>query len=112
MLALLLRAPASAAGVAAIPTLLLENSRAKVWSLTLEPGQSTAQHTHELDEIVICLESSKLRVTKAGPEPEGETVYPKFGEVSMPAVKGVTHVLTNVGDTRYRQISIELKADR
>ena len=27
----------------------------------------------------------------------------------MPDVKGTTHTLTNVGDTRYSHISIELK---
>ena len=104
-----LREPAGAAGAPGIPTLLFENARVKGWSLTLEPGQSTPVHTHELDEIVICLESSKLRITKPGPEPEGQTVQPQFGEVFMPPVKGVTHVLTNAGATRYRQISIELK---
>ena len=109
MLTVFLRAQVSAVGAVAAPTLLLENSRVKAWSLTLEPGQSTPQHTHELDEIVICLESSTLRITKAGPEPEGQTMQPNFGEVFMPPVKGVTHVLTNVGETRYRQVSIELK---
>ena len=99
----------TAAGTSAEPILLFENNRVKAWSLTLEPGQSTPQHTHQLEEIVICLGSSKLRSLKPGPEPEGETVHPKFGEVFMPPVKGLTHVLTNVGDTRYRQISIELK---
>src|SRR5713101_6759871 len=99
----------SAAGSVVPPMLLFENNRVKAWNLTLEPGQSTPQHTHELDEIVICLESSKLRITKAGPEPEGQTMQPNFGEVFMPPVKGVTHVLTNVGETRYRQVSIELK---
>jgi predicted metal-dependent enzyme (double-stranded beta helix superfamily) len=99
----------TAAGTIAEPILLFENNRVKAWSLTLEPGQSTPQHTHQLEEIVICLESSKLRSLKPGPEPEGETVHSKFGEVFMPPVKGLTHVLTNVGDTRYRQISIELK---
>lgn len=105
----LLRVPAGAAAAAGVPTLLFENNRVKAWSLTLEPGQSTAIHTHELDEIVICLESSKLRISKPGPEPEGQTLQPQFGEVFMPPVKGVTHVLTNAGATRYRQISIELK---
>ncbi len=109
MLTVFLRAQVSAAGTVSTPALLFENSRVKAWSLTLEPGQSTPQHTHELDEIVICLESSKLRITKAGPEPEGQTMQPNLGEVSMPPVKGVTHVLTNVGETRYRQVSIELK---
>ena len=109
VLTVFLHAQVSAAGTVAAPALLFENTRVKAWSLTLEPGQSTPQHTHELDEIVICLESSKLRITKAGPEPEGQTMQPNLGEVFMPPVKGVTHVLTNVGETRYRQVSIELK---
>lgn len=107
-LIVVLRMPAGAAAIG-MPTLLFENTRVKAWSLTLEPGQSTAIHTHELDEIVICLESSKLRISTPGPEPEGQTLQPQFGEVFMPPVKGVTHVLTNTGTTRYRQISIELK---
>ena len=105
----LTQVPVSAAGSVVPPMLLFENNRVKAWNLTLEPGQSTPQHTHELDEIVICLESSKLRILKPGPEPEGETIQPGVGDVFIPPVKGVTHVLTNVGDTRYRQISIELK---
>jgi predicted metal-dependent enzyme (double-stranded beta helix superfamily) len=109
LLTVLWRTQVSAAGAVAAPALLFENSRVKAWSLTLEPGQATPQHTHELDEIVICLESSKLRITKAGPEPEGQTMQPNVGDVFMPPVKGVTHVLTNVGETRYRQVSIELK---
>jgi len=108
-LAILLHTPESLAGPTAEPILLLENDRARVWSLTLEPGQSTPVHTHELDEIVICLQSAKIRISKPGPESEGETVQPKFGDVFMPKVKGVTHVLTNSGESRYRQISIELK---
>jgi len=99
----------SVAASTAQPILLFENDRVKAWNLTLEPGQSTPQHTHQLDEIVICLESSRLRIVKPGPEPEGETVHPNAGDVFMPKVKGVTHVLTNAGETRYRQISIELK---
>jgi hypothetical protein len=60
VLAVFWRAPVSAAGAVAAPALLFENNRVKAWSLTLEPGQATSQHPHQLDEIVICLESSKL----------------------------------------------------
>lgn len=91
------------------PKLLFENSRVKIWTLVLEPGQSTPVHTHDVDEIVICLESSKIKISKPGPEPETEMVQPTAGTAFSPAVKGITHVLTNAGDTRYRQISIELK---
>src|SRR5918992_1241932 len=97
----LLYTPVSIAAATAEPILVLETDRVKAWSLTIEPGQSTPQHTHEVDEIVICLESSKLRITKPGPEPEGETAQPKVGDVFMPKVKGVTHILTNTGTSRY-----------
>lgn len=111
VVALLLLAYGSlgAAGPVAHPILLLENDRVRVWSLTLEPGQSTAKHTHELDEIVVCLEGGRIKSLRPGPEPEGETFQPSAGEVFMPPVKGITHILTNIGTTRYKQISIELK---
>ncbi len=108
-LAVLLYTPVNAAGTTVKPTLLIDHERIAVWKLVLEPGQSTRQHTHQFDEVVICLAGSKLRATKAGPEPERQTHYPEAGQVIMPSVKGVTHTLTNVGDTRYSQISIELK---
>ena len=106
---LLTRASAGITGSVATPTRLFENERVKAWSLTLEPGQSTAKHTHELDEVVVCLEGSRLRITTSGSEPESETVHPSAGDVFMPPVKGVTHILTNIGATPYRQVSIELK---
>ena len=103
------RASQSLAQTATEPVLVFENDRIKAWSLTLEPGQSTPQHTHQLDEIVVCLESSKLRIILPGPDADGQTAQPKNGEVFMPKVKGGTHTLTNVGPTRYKHISIELK---
>jgi len=108
-LAFLFHIPDSTAGTTVTPTLLFENERVRAWSLTLEPGQSTPVHTHELDEIVICLEGGTLHVIKAGQEASPDIVQPKFGAVFMPKVKGVTHTLTNAGETRYRQVSIELK---
>ena len=108
-LAVLLYMPVSAAGTTVKPILLIDHERIAVWKLVLEPGQSTRQHTHQFDEVVICLAGSKLRATKAGPEPERQTHYPEAGQVIMPPVKGVTHTVTNVGDTRYSQISIKLK---
>ena len=107
--AVLMQAPAYAVGTIVEPRLLINHDRIKVWRLILVPGQSTRQHTHKFEEVVICLEGSKLRSTQPGPEPERETHHPEAGQVIMPKVKGVTHVLTNVGTTRYSQISIELK---
>jgi len=101
--------PVSAAGTTVKPVLLIDHERIAVWKLGLEPGQSTRQHTHQFDEVVICLQGSKLWATLAGPEPERQTHYPEAGQAIMPPAKGVTQTLTNVCDTRYRQISIELK---
>ena len=108
-LTVLVYTPVNATGTTVKPLLLIDHERITVWKLVLEPGQSTRQHTHQFDEVVIFLEGSKLRATSAGPEPERQTHYPEAGQVIMPPVKGVTHTLTNVGDTRYSQISIELK---
>ena len=71
----LLYTPVNAAGTTVAPLLLIDNDRIKVWKLTLEPGQSTKQHTHQFDEVVICLMGSKLRATKAGPEPELSLIH-------------------------------------
>ena len=107
--AVLIHTPGYAAGTIVEPRLLINHDRIAVRRLVLEPGQSTRRHTHKFEEVVICLEGSKLRSTQPGPEPERETHYPEAGQVFMPKVKGLTHVLTNVGTTRYTQISIELK---
>lgn len=104
-----LQLPVSLAGTTTDPVVVLENDQVRVLSLTLEPGQATPVHTHQLDEIVICLEGGKLRITVPNGDAEGTVAQPKFGDVFMPKVKGVTHVLANAGTTRYRQISIELK---
>src|SRR5215831_13202944 len=87
MLAFLFHVPNSIAGAAATPTLLFENERVRAWSLTLEPGQSTSVHTHELDEIVIRLEGGTLHLVKAGQESSPDIVQPKFGAVFMLKVK-------------------------
>src|SRR5258706_11309722 len=78
-LAFLFHVPDSIAGASAAPTLLFENERVRAWNLTLEPEQSTPVHTHELDEIVVCLEGGTLYVTKAGQEASPDIVQPKFG---------------------------------
>ena len=108
-LAFLFRIPVSSASATVEPTLLLDNARIRAWNLTLDPGQATPVHAHQLDEIVVCLESGQLTITKPGLEVDSQTVHPQFGEVFMPKVKGVTHMLTNSGESRYRQVSIELK---
>jgi hypothetical protein len=46
-----LRVPVSIAAATAEPMLVFETDRVKAWSLTIEPGQSTPQHTHELEAI-------------------------------------------------------------
>ncbi len=106
---LVLQASSTSAGTTVESTILLDHPRVQVTRLVLRPGQSTKQHTHKFDEVVICLGGSKLRSTSVGPEPERQTHYPEAGTVFMPKVKGTTHTLTNVGTEIYKQIAIALK---
>lgn len=99
----------AAIGSTAEPRLLIDNDKIRVSRLVLEPGQSTPKHTHEFQELAICLRGGKLRTTIPGPEPQGETHYPRAGQVFMPNVQGVTHILTNTGTSPYEQITVELK---
>ena len=106
---LVLQTSSTSAGTTVEPVILLDHPRVRVTRLILRPGQSTKQHTHKFDEVVICLGGSKLRTTSVGPEPERQTHYPEAGAVFMPDVKGSTHTLTNVGTDIYKQIAIALK---
>ena len=100
-------------------TKMLENDRATVWELVLEPGESTGVHTHEHSYIIQVLEGSTLEATDAEGSPagtielkEGETYWVPVenGEVVLGELRApATHNAKNVGQSRYREILVEVK---
>jgi beta-alanine degradation protein BauB len=82
-----------------------EHDRVKVWELVLEPGESSEWHRHEHDYIFVVLEPAPLRTDY---DDGTSRVYPSHvGEVLYTPPS--THRVTNVGQTRYRNVIIELK---
>lgn len=86
---------------------VLENERVRVFRVTLEPGQSGPMHTHTVPILAIALTSAELEVTtegKAQPErvkrPEGNVLWRS---------EAVTHLIKNVGKTRYEGVDVEFK---
>lgn len=98
---------------------LLENDKVIVWDLTLEPGERTGVHTHELDYMIHVLEGATLRaydgdgtVMADVPLNVDDTFYfavedgiASAGELQTNA----THEAENVGPGRYREIMVEVK---
>ena len=89
--------------------LLFENDRVRVWDLSLEPGQSTGQHRHELPYFYVVIGDGRLqRVDADGARSEPKRM--QDGEVHFREVDGhAVHEAVNVGDTPWRNIVVELK---
>lgn len=85
---------------------IFENEHARVWEITLAPGESQTWHRHENPYLVLALEGADNRIDPAsGGEPRivqeeaGGVVFRPAGEV---------HMLTNQGTTTYRSRLVEL----
>ena len=88
--------------------LLFENHRIRVWSMTLEPGESCEYHRHDHDYVYCYTTPSRI----ASHRPDEDDAVREFDQhfVQYRAVgSGVEHLITNVSDIRHNQILIELK---
>lgn len=94
--------------------LLFENERVRVWDLTLAPGETLPLHRHELDYLYVVIGGGSLQTGFAdgtADEPrqmvDGEV---RFREVAATGgAERATHSATNVGQTPWRNIVVELK---
>ena len=88
--------------------LLFENEHVRVWEMLLEPGESFPLHAHEHPYLSLILEGALLKLI--GEDGSEEPVQATAGAVLWrePDV----HAVRNVGDTRFRNRLVELKARR
>ncbi len=88
---------------------ILENDRVRVHETTLEPGQSDELRA-QLGTAVYVIEGGKIRVIEEredGDRQASEHEYPSVSGYFLPG--GVRRQIVNIGSTRYRQLSVELK---
>jgi quercetin dioxygenase-like cupin family protein len=86
---------------------VLENERVRVFRVTLEPGQSTPMHTHEVPLLAVALTAGDLEFTTKGKEKPDRVSRP-LGDITW-RPGAVTHAVKNVGKTRYEGLDIEFK---
>jgi quercetin dioxygenase-like cupin family protein len=100
--------PADAKPLDAAPgtKLEIENERARVYRMTLAPGQSTGRHVHALAGLSVAVTAGKVAITSDG---KGrEVVEVKAGEFAWRGSAGA-HSVENVGDAPFEAIEIDWK---
>lgn len=90
-------------------SVVFEDERVRVWSLTLAPGEASALHRHDLDYLIVLVAGDRIAAVP-GPDSSlapreavvtpGRTVFLRAGE---------TEWAVNTGRTEYREILVELK---
>lgn len=96
----------SAGGVAAVPTVFIDNARVRVTEWRFAPGAATGWHRHEFDYVVVPMADGQLKLVGPG----GAVSYadlkkgvPYFREV------GVEHDVINANAYEFAFIEIERK---
>jgi beta-alanine degradation protein BauB len=91
---------------------IFENDRVRIWKLSLAPGEETAVHRHDLDNVLVMISGDRIA---AVPQPETAGPYRDYLEADVvPGLaiyveKGGVEIARNVGQERYEEIIVELK---
>jgi quercetin dioxygenase-like cupin family protein len=85
--------------------LVLENIFVRAFAVTVEPKKSTLNHRHGKDYITVALGDSEILNAREGAQPV--TVKFKDGDVRF-APTGIVHLVTDTGESTFRNITIEL----
>ena len=86
--------------------IMLENDHVRVWQNDLERGESSDFHVHTTNYLFIATVHGDLKVEFS--DSSSHAIELEVGQVTM-GEKDSVHQLTNVGDTRYTSVIIELK---
>ena len=86
---------------------VFENEQVRIWAMNVPPGGHKAWHHHQLPYIIVAMTGGAIEIESV----DGKIVRPaeKVGDV-MWRDPGEKHELRNLGDTTYRNVLIELKA--
>jgi len=101
---------------------VFEDEKIRVWEFSLEPGEQTPVHTHELEYIFYVIDGTTLEIFDADNNPltplelnDGDVVPLRLEGRELIVIGNeslrvpVTHSARNAGTRRYREILIEKK---
>ena len=86
---------------------LLDNAKVRVLDVRIKPGEKVSMHTHP-HNVIYYLTDGKLRLTL----PDGKTDDREVKAGTAVWSEASVHAAENIGTTDFREIQIELKADR
>ena len=87
---------------------IFEDDEIKVWNLIIDPGEASGLHTHNHNYFYYVVEGSTLEIARADGTVDTMTAEP--GDV-VGGKEGSTHDAKNVGDTRFRNVLVEVKTN-
>ncbi|MGD0771522.1 MAG: hypothetical protein ABSC05_01745 [Candidatus Solibacter sp.] len=93
-------------GLAAQSTVAVDNPRVRILTALDRPHQPSALHRHELNRVMIYLDSADQDVSHPGAPTEH--LHWKAGDVAWSPAGGM-HISENVGDAALRIVEIEIK---
>jgi hypothetical protein len=91
---------------------IFENDRVRIWHMRLAPGERSAVHKHELDNILIQISGDKIA---AEPEPDTAGPYKDYIEgivdpgLTLYVEKGGIETAVNIGNETFFEVIVELK---
>lgn len=88
-------------------TVLLDNSRVRIWEVALAPGEFQPWHLHHNPYLVLNLASSPCRMDWLDGDPPRHLDETVGGVIFRPP--SPVHMLTNTGTATYRNRLVELK---
>ena len=91
---------------------IFENDRVRVWHLRLAPGERSAVHRHDHDNVLIQISGGRIA---AEPEPDSAGEYNEYIEADVNpgdvvfVGRGGIETAVNKGTTDYLEVIVELK---
>jgi hypothetical protein len=91
---------------------VFENDRVRIWQLRLEPGERSAIHRHDLDNVLIQISGDRIAA-----EPEADTQGPYKDYIAADLIPGAAifverggvETAVNIGKEPYFEVIVELK---
>ncbi len=90
----------------AVPTVQIDNERARVTEWRFAPGAATGYHRHEYDYVIVPGTTGKLKLI--GPD-QGESFAELTAGVCYFRQAGVEHDVINATDGEFVFVEVELK---